>query len=281
MQQRVDMMYVHGLDPLKGWFHLAALDKSAPIDPTYLANGIPVLPGRVVTVNDAGNFTLDRLASTGSATASTTIPGGVTTCPNTTMPMFLWAGSADADVYNDGTALTQQISGANVANWTAVMPAGIAMALVATGGYELQTTEYDTTSSIPTYVSGRLLTHVTSLHSISRGTSATYGAYTSTYPNCGLLTSCAGITCITGSAGPYSQSLNLTAAASSGCVPGGNYIVGICSQFTQGQVNYLQPTNLAQPGNATGYNANGVSVLSFYPYFLPSATTALGGYVAL
>ena len=286
MPGRVDMMYVHALDPLKGWFQLSALDKSAQIDPSYLNNGIPVLPGRVVTVNDAGYFTLDRCASAGLATASSTIPGGATTHPNTTMPMFLWAGSSDADVYNDGTALTQAypsgVGTGNVSNWTTIMPAGVAMALVATGGYELQTTEYDTAYSTVPYVSGCALTHITSLCASGQlGTAATYGAYT-TYPYVGMLTNANGITNTTTHVGPYGGTLAMTAGASAPVVPYGNYIVGIASQFTQGQVNYLQPTNMSNAtAQATGYNAHGMSVLSFYTYFLPSPTTKDGAYVGL
>lgn len=241
MPGRVDMMYTHALDPLKGWFQLSALDKSAAFDPTILSTGQIVYPGRVVYVNDAGYFTADRRSN------ATTLPGGTVTCYKTAMPMFLWAGTGDADVFNDGTSA----SSSSVTNWTAIMPAGVSMALVATGGYELQTTEFYSSAS-SSFVVNRPVSSITSSNTAQRGTATTVGAF-SVYPNVGLLTT----------------------DADDGAVIAAytDQIVGICSAFTQGQVNYLQPTNLTNSttNTATGYNAHGMTVLSFYTYFLPEA----------
>jgi len=250
MQQRVDMMYVHALDPLKGWFNLCALDKSAPIDSTYLANGVVIPPGRCVFLNDAGNFTADRKSTT-------SYPGGAITNYKTAMPMFLWAGTSDADVYNDGTALTQTTLGTATTNWIAVQPSGVSMALVATGGYELQTTEYDSTVGVPAYLPNTPLYAITNAHA-NRGTTlgTAGGLFTAIYPNCGII-----------------SSANDAGGGATPPAPFTDHIVGIASAFVQGQVNYLQPTNLANPvsGNAAlGYNAHGMEVLSFWPYFLPS-----------
>jgi len=248
---RVDMMYTHALDPLKGWFQLSALDKSAPFDPSITGNGVTVNPGRVVFCNDAGNFTADRYCSNGSATA-TAYPGGLLSYTGTAMPMFLWAGTSDADVFNDGynTAGT-------AANWIPVMPAGVSMALVATGGYELQTTEFYASPASP-YTVNAPLTAVSSKHCSTN--TASYGAgsttlsgFTANYPNVGLLTT----EC-------YSATI---------LFPGSHLIVGICSPFTQGPVNYLSPTTSwysnTAPNSAMGNNAHGVSVISFWTVYMP------------
>jgi hypothetical protein len=239
------MMYVHALDPLKGWFNLSALDKSAAFDSSILSNGVTVYPGRVVFCNDAGYFSNDRYSDS-------THPGGTLTFKNTAMPMFLWAGTGDADVYNDGTAATQAQWGGgtgNVTNWIPVMPSGVSMALVATGGYELQTTEFYSSAST-NYTVNAPLAAINNLYTTERGTGATVNGLT-VYPNVGMLTT--------------------DAFGGGALAPYTNHIVGICSPFVQGQVNYLQPSNMqnSTTSTATGYNANGMSVVSFWTYFLP------------
>lgn len=247
MQQRVDMMYVHALDPLKGWFQLSALDKSAKFDPSVISNGIAVYPGRCVFCNDAGYFTPDKCSTASNI-------GGLVTASRCAMPIFLWAGTTDADVLNDGTALSQSISGTPIANWIPVQPSGDAMGLVATGGYELQTTEYDTSTTV-SYIPNRPLTVINGNSTASRGTATTVNGI-SYYPNVGLLTS------------------NSYTSANTALTPFTDLIVGICSPFTQGQVNYLQPTNLTNSATntSTGYNANGMTVLSFWTHMIPGAS---------
>jgi len=117
-------MFEQALDPIKGWFHLAALDKSAKLSSTLL--GTTTVPaGRVAVIDDNGEFVLNR--------------GGATiTNGNTAMPIFLWNGSDHADVYNDGTS-----SVTSTVHWYGISPTGVMSGLVATGGYELQTTEFD------------------------------------------------------------------------------------------------------------------------------------------
>jgi len=132
-------MFEQALDALKGWFHLAALDKSAKLDATLLASATVTPAGRVAVINDVGEFVLDRTSlSTNELTA---------------MPIFLWNGSDHPDVYNDGTS-----SVTGTVHWYGISPTGIMSGLVATGGYELQTTEFDDTQ---TYLPNDLLTAAT------------------------------------------------------------------------------------------------------------------------
>jgi len=66
------------------------------------------------------------------------------------MPLFLFQGSNDADVQNFGGNPATQIG-----PWIPIIPTGAMNALVATGAYELVTTNYDTTQ---TYTPNTLLT---------------------------------------------------------------------------------------------------------------------------
>ena len=92
-------------------------------------------------------------------------------CPATTaakvfMPLFLFRSSDDFDVQNDGGI--DGAVGDAVRGWAAANPAGNVVALPATGGYELETTEYNTGS---TYTANDALTTDTG----SDQTSATAG----------------------------------------------------------------------------------------------------------
>jgi len=131
-----DQMFEHAIDAVKGWFHGAALDKSAKLAAAVL--GVTTVPaGRVAIIDDNGEFVINRGAATVSNAA-------------TAMPIFLWNGSNHTDVYNNGVS-----SGTSLAHWYGISSTGTMSGLVATGGYELQTTEYDTTQ---TYLPNQLLT---------------------------------------------------------------------------------------------------------------------------
>lgn len=134
MPGQVAQMFERSLDAVKGWFHLAALDKSAKLSSTLLGS-TTVPAGRVAVIDDNGEFVLNRTTITNTETA---------------MPIFLWNGSDHPDVYNDGTS-----SVTGTVHWYGISPTGVMSGLVATGGYELQTTEFDDTQ---TYVANDLLT---------------------------------------------------------------------------------------------------------------------------
>lgn len=111
----VTSMTRNTLNALKGWPNPAALDFHTEFDPSVPT---PVLPGACVHLNSEGKYLL-----------------GVGTLK--VMPLFLFTGSDDPDVYNDGgDAATDK--GA----WVPVSPTGQAMSLVATGAYELVTTAF-------------------------------------------------------------------------------------------------------------------------------------------
>jgi hypothetical protein len=121
----LQLMTEHGLDVKKGWFDMASLDFSASLD-SSVTDDVP--RGRVVYVNSAGNF----------------VPG----VSQKGVAIFLLNGSSDADVSNPGTTAAGNFM------HQAVAPTGKLSGLVATGGYEIASTEFDATQ---TYVPGDLL----------------------------------------------------------------------------------------------------------------------------
>lgn len=117
-------MFAHGLNPLKGWWQDAALDFTG-----VLHSAVTISP-----------FPAGRCVHVATLTAQPWGPGTIGKKPNfktgvtgTQMPLFTFQGSEDFDVENDGGT-----------DWYAVAPRGFINTLVATGGYELETTEYDT-----------------------------------------------------------------------------------------------------------------------------------------
>ena len=132
-----DLLFEHGLDVKKGWFDMASLDYDAK-----LASAVEydVPRGRVVHVDSDGNFR----------------PGA----HNTGVAIFLLNGSADADVSNPGTTAAGNFM------HRAIAPTGKMSGLVATGGYEISTTEFDSTR---TYAPGDLLTAAQSLSDAAVG----------------------------------------------------------------------------------------------------------------
>jgi hypothetical protein len=203
------MMYENCLDAVKGWFYLSALDKSAPMSLAMLSSVTNIPAGRVAHLNGSAQFDL----------------GG----SGHQMPIFLWNGNNDADVQNNGVSPT---SGAT--NWIAIAPVGNAMGLVATGGYELQTTEFDTSLQ---YQCNDLLT------TLPDGN----GNYTGILTNAGAV-----------------------AYAQGNSTNGSGWICGVCSSFVNGDNQSVGLGVVPAPVGAVGINAYGVKVLTFWSYFLPA-----------
>lgn len=115
---------------IKGWYDLAALDFSAKLAAavTITAHG-----GRVVHLNSSGEFEM-----------------GIA---NTQMAIFLNQGSDHPDVRNPG------ITGSGGFMHVAVSPGGAMSGVVATGGYEIATSQFET-SPTRAYAPNQLLTAV-------------------------------------------------------------------------------------------------------------------------
>jgi hypothetical protein len=108
-------MTANTLNALKGWPAPAAVDFHTEFDETVTQD---VPPGAVVHLNADGKYEL-----------------GVGTLR--VMPLFMFNGSNDPDVKNDGgdPATEKGV-------WVAINPTGQAMALVAVGAYELVSTAF-------------------------------------------------------------------------------------------------------------------------------------------
>ena len=115
-----DQMFEHGLDVKKGWFGMTSLDHAAKMA-SGVAYAVPA--GRVVHLNSVGAFE----------------PG----VAGTQMGVFLIAGSNAADVSNPGT------TAGGLFMHQAISPTGVVSGLVATGGYEIATTEFANLSYAP------------------------------------------------------------------------------------------------------------------------------------
>lgn len=122
------LMFEHGLNPSKGWFHLAALDHAAKVSANV---SIVIYSGRVMHLNSVGEF-------------ETGVSG-------TRMAIFAFPSSNDYDVSNPG------MTPGGLFMHQAVSPTGVMSGLVATGGYELESTEFDRTPATP-YAPNQLLT---------------------------------------------------------------------------------------------------------------------------
>ena len=124
-------MFENFLEPLRGWYEDGALIYTSKMAPDLHASARP-LPGRCVSLNSDGQFVMG-IASLAA------------------MPMFIFQGADAFDVstpYEGSTPNGYFVS-------KSVMPKGMITALVATGGYELSTTEFDTSK---VYAPNQLLT---------------------------------------------------------------------------------------------------------------------------
>ncbi len=105
-------MFDHVCDPVKGWVpgNMSALDKAAKISANVTID--PVFKGRVVHLNSEGEFEMG--------------------CVGKQMAIFLMGNNDDNDV--------AQLSDDD---FQGIIPDGDTFGLVATGGYEIATTEFD------------------------------------------------------------------------------------------------------------------------------------------
>lgn len=148
-------MLAHVLNPLKGWPNQAALDFHAKMSASALATTDPVFAGRCGYLNASGEYALG-------------VPNG-TSSGKIHMPIFFFPNSDDPDVQNDGG-----VSGSSEDDpegWAAVKRNNM-LGLVATGGYELETTEFNTSQ---TYAPGDALQAATADNGVlKKGTPYTH-----------------------------------------------------------------------------------------------------------
>ncbi len=122
-------MYAHTLNPLKGWPCPTALDFAGALHSAVTIAPLPA--GRCVHVDSVTAVAYGYGPGPTTAGGTPQFKTGVT---GSQMGIFLFQGSQDFDVSNQP---------ANGTDWYAIAPAGIMSGLVATGAYELETTEFD------------------------------------------------------------------------------------------------------------------------------------------
>lgn len=143
-------MTQHTLTALKGWLpgNFGSLDFTAKLAAAVTID--PVYAGRCMHLNASGAL-------------ETGVPDG-TGENKIHMPLFVFQTSSDPDVSNPGgiTGSTNDAPG----GWASVSSRGAIACLVALGGYELETTEFDSTL---TYEPGH------ALKAVNANTNATTG----------------------------------------------------------------------------------------------------------
>lgn len=107
----IGQMFDHMLNPVKGWPSPYALDFRAKA-----AAGQDIKPGCCCSLDANGNLVLGVVRHR--------------------MGLFAFQGTSSLDVVQNANE-----------HWVSVNPSGNIMCLVATGGYELETTEFDTTQT--------------------------------------------------------------------------------------------------------------------------------------
>lgn len=128
----------HTLEAIKGWPSPTALDHAAKLSANVTID--PLYQGRCVHLNLIGEY-------------ETGLPATLIATPRINMPLFLFSNSDDPDVKNSG-GITGSVND-QPGGWMAAGPSGKLLALPATGSYELETTEFDSSVS---YIPGNVLT---------------------------------------------------------------------------------------------------------------------------
>lgn len=135
-------MFDRTLTPLKGWPSQTALDFDATLSSNVNIGGTGQPPQSGMCIHNTAN-------------------GFEMGANLTQMAIFLWPSYGDFDVSNPGVPAGVALGGTttNLPAWIPIRPSGKLLGLVATGGYELETTEFDTTQ---TYTINQTLRAVTS-----------------------------------------------------------------------------------------------------------------------
>jgi hypothetical protein len=131
-------MFKNTLNPLKGWPSPTALDFVGQLHSAVTISPLPA--GRCVHVDSITAITAGY--GPGPATGKGGVPLLKTGVVGTQMGLFTFQGSQDFDVSNPSSSTTN--ASGTINDWFAVAPVGNIMCLVATGAYELETTEFDT-----------------------------------------------------------------------------------------------------------------------------------------
>jgi hypothetical protein len=155
--------FQHTVKPLKGWYEDSGIDAAGKLSTNVNIGGtnLPAVRGLIV---HGSSLQSDVDPYGGTMTGPQVFFFEMGCGPAHGIPMILWTPPTDPDVYNPGVPVGVPAYGqaGNIAEFGSSLPridGGNLVALVFTGAYELETTEYDTAQ---TYATGQPLRSVTS-----------------------------------------------------------------------------------------------------------------------
>lgn len=164
--------YAHTLTALKGWYRESALDAECKLTPNVNLNstGNPVVSG-LVAHSVGVNANADPYGGVVNGPGTFQIEMGCGT--DMGLPLWLWPGQNEPDISNPGVPAGTSAAGDATygpPDFLSVFPGQTGNenmpALVSSGGYEVETTEFDTTQ---TYLVNQYLRTVTSNTDINGG----------------------------------------------------------------------------------------------------------------
>jgi hypothetical protein len=186
--------FYHTLKPLKGWYAESGIDAAGKLSSNVniastnqpATRGLVVHPVGVQTYSDVygGTTTGPQLFSfeMGWGAGAANVPTG--------LPMILWTPPTDPDASNPGVTPGTAPQGTTSVypEWVSALPpydGGNLVALVLSGAYELETTEYDTNVAL-TYTVGDPLRCVTSNTDANAGKITNQRGTTAAFNTAGL-----------------------------------------------------------------------------------------------
>jgi hypothetical protein len=181
--------YYRTIKPLRGWYSDSAIDASGSLtsDVNIGSTSAEATRGLVVHAAEAQSRTDPYGLPTSGPQQFGFEMGWKSSLGG--LPMILWSNSQDGDIYNPGvTGTTDEIGSASqIAEWASVLPpldGGNLVALVCSGAYELESTEFDTAQ---TYLVGQPLRAVTSNTDADAGKLTNQRGTTDAFNSAGLI----------------------------------------------------------------------------------------------
>ncbi len=177
----------HTLKPLKGWYEDSGIDAAGKLTSDVNIGGTNEPAQRGLIVHCDGLQTVsDPYGGTMTGPQLFNFEMGCGAAHG--VPLVLWTPPTDPDVYNPGVPDGTPVYGTTteIAEWGSAMPSidgGNLVALVLTGAYELETTEFDTDQ---TYLVGQGLRCVTSNTDANAGKLTNQRGTTAAFNSAGL-----------------------------------------------------------------------------------------------
>ena len=181
--------YAHTLTALKGWYEYGALDAEVAIGSNVNIGSVGTPPASGLVLHAVStNANVDFYGGPINGPGTFVVEMGCGASQG--LPFYLWPGANDPDVSNPGVPPGTAVAGDasyGPPDQVPVLPSATnqnMVALVSTGGYELETTEFDTAQ---TYVTNQFLRAVTSNTDANAGKVTNQRATTAAFNSAGLV----------------------------------------------------------------------------------------------